>query len=68
MPQPLSHSPDYVFQSTLIHLKCKDVDFPLGIAVWIVDIDIEMAWAAVGSGISLDPLHYMMRSEYGVCS
>lgn len=41
LPPPTA---DDVSQSTHLHLSRKDVDFPLGIGAWIVDIDIEMAW------------------------
>ncbi|KAF8499993.1 phosphatases II [Gautieria morchelliformis] len=48
MPQPLPRADD-VPQSTHIRLSRKDVDFPLGIGSWIVDIDIEIEWVPVGS-------------------
>jgi phosphatidylinositol-3,4,5-trisphosphate 3-phosphatase and dual-specificity protein phosphatase PTEN len=64
MPQPLPRTADDVPQSAHLRLSRKDVDFPLGLGSWIVDIDIEMAWVAVGgegeallqSGLTSDPV------------
>lgn len=36
-------------------LSRKDVDFPIGIGNWIVDIDLEMSWLPAGEGIPLKP-------------
>ena len=54
MSQPPPGTSDDIPQSAHIHLSHKDVDFPLGIGAWIVDIDIEMGWVAVGSGTVIE--------------
>ncbi|KAF8580595.1 phosphatases II [Ramaria rubella] len=55
MTQPPPRTTDEAPSPVHFRLGRKDVDFPLGIGAWIVDIDIEMAWVAIESQASYDP-------------
>lgn len=49
MPQPPPNMPVEVPPPTHWKLTRKEVDFPLGIGAWIVDIDIQMVWLPLGT-------------------
>lgn len=54
MPQPPPRTLKDPPERSHIRLSRKDIDFPLGIGAWIIDIDVEMAWIPMGIETSFE--------------
>ncbi|KAF8507851.1 hypothetical protein BU17DRAFT_78047 [Hysterangium stoloniferum] len=54
MPQPPPSRTENAGASVHWRLGRRDVDFPLGIGTWIVDIDVEMAWVPLDSDATVE--------------
>jgi len=52
MPQPPPQTAAEVPAPIHLKLTRKEIDFPLGIGSWIVDLDIEMQWLPLNSKVS----------------